>query len=119
PVQSKYEAQGPIDLLQLLRNPQTVDNVTRLLNTLNNLMQTWNNIKTTLSDAIFLRDMVCLLVKLTSLAYLVKDQGPGAYFAAAAILVSDGISFLDWYEKIRIFMSRRLRTPPPPMFKVQ
>nr|AHX26969.1 polyprotein [Cosavirus A] len=110
----EYTVHGPVtDLIQLARKPETVDNVNRLLTTLNTLMAKWNNLKETVTDAVFLRDMVCLLVKLTSLLYLVHGQGPGAYFAAASILMADGISFFDWYEKIKIFMARKLRVSPP------
>ncbi|AFJ04540.1 polyprotein [cosavirus A19] len=110
----EYTAHGPVtELIQLARKPETVDNVNRLLTTLNTLMAKWNNLKETVSDAVFLRDMVCLLVKLTSLMYLVHGQGPGAYFAAASILLADGITFFDWYEKIKIFMARKLRVSPP------
>lgn len=110
----EYTAHGPVtELIQLARKPETVDNVNRLLTTLNTLMAKWNNLKDTFTDAVFLRDMVCLLVKLTSLMYLVHGQGPGAYFAAASILLADGITFFDWYEKIKIFMARKLRVPPP------
>nr|QAA77575.1 polyprotein [Human cosavirus] len=110
----EYTAHGPVtELIQLARKPETVDNVNRLLTTLNTLMAKWNNLKETVTDAVFLRDMVCLLVKLTSLMYLVHGQGPGAYFAAASILLADGITFFDWYEKIKIFMARKLRVSPP------
>lgn len=110
----EYTAHGPVtELIQLARKPETVDNVNRLLTTLNTLMAKWNNLKDTVTDAVFLRDMVCLLVKLTSLMYLVHGQGPGAYFAAASILLADGITFFDWYEKIKIFMARKLRVSPP------
>lgn len=110
----EYTAHGPVtELIQLARKPETVDNVNRLLTTLNTLMAKWNNLKETITDAVFLRDMVCLLVKLTSLMYLVHGQGPGAYFAAASILLADGITFFDWYEKIKIFMARKLRVSPP------
>lgn len=110
----EFTAHGPVtELIQLARKPETVDNVNRLLTTLNTLMAKWNNLKETITDAVFLRDMVCLLVKLTSLMYLVHGQGPGAYFAAASILLADGITFFDWYEKIKIFMAKKLRVSPP------
>nr|QAA77578.1 polyprotein [Human cosavirus] len=120
PVPSKFEAQGPkIDLVNLLREPKTLENVNSLISSLNNLMDKWNSLKETLTDAVFYRDMVCLIVKLSSLAYLVHNQGPGAYLAASLILVSDGITFLDWYEKICTFLSKRFRTPPPQIFRTQ
>nr|AQM40272.1 polyprotein [Human cosavirus] len=114
PTYSKFQTQGPtVDLLNLARNPQTVENVTRLLNTLNTLMDKWNNMKQTLTSASFYSEILCLLIKLGSLFYLVHGQGPSAYFAASAILVADGVSFLDWHTRIKQFLSTKLRTTPP------
>nr|YP_002956082.1 2B [Cosavirus E] len=117
---SKFCVQGPTsDFIRLVRDPETLDNVNRLLSTLNNLMAKWNSFKHMCLDSYFLRDILCLLTKLTALGFLVHNQGPSAYLAAAAILISDGISFLDWYDKIKRFMSRRLRISPPPFCLAQ
>ncbi|AHV83701.1 polyprotein [Human cosavirus] len=114
PMCSKFQVQGSMsDFLNVARKPETLDNVTRLLTTLNNLMNKWNNVKHMCCDSYFLRDILCLLVKLTSLSYLVAGQGPSAYLAASAVLIADGISFLDWYEKIKRFLGTRFRVPPP------
>nr|QAA77580.1 polyprotein [Human cosavirus] len=111
---SKFQVQGSMsDFLNVARKPETLDNVTRLLTTLNNLMNKWNNVKHMCCDSYFLRDILCLLVKLTSLSYLVSGQGPSAYLAASAVLIADGISFLDWYEKIKRFLGTRFRVSPP------
>lgn len=120
PTCSKFQAQGPTsDFIRLVRDPETLDNVNRLLSTLNNLMSKWNSFKHMCMDSYFLRDILCLLTKLTALGFLVHNQGPSAYFAAATILISDGISFLDWYDRIKRFMSKRLRIPPPPFCLAQ
>ncbi|AIZ66891.1 polyprotein [Cosavirus JMY-2014] len=120
PCNSKFYVQSPLsEFLQVAKKPETLDNVTRLLNTLNNVINKWNELKTTMTDAVFLRDMVCLIVKLMSLGYLVKNGGPGSYFAAASVLLCDGITFFDWYEKIRMVASKYFRTPPPPFALVQ
>lgn len=114
PMCSKFQVQGSMaDFLNVARKPETLDNVTRLLTTLNNLMNKWNNVKHMCCDSYFLRDILCLLVKLTSLSYLVAGQGPSAYLAASAVLIADGISFLDWYEKIKRFLGTRFRVSPP------
>nr|AFJ04538.1 polyprotein [Human cosavirus E/D] len=114
PMCSKFQVQGSMsDFLNVARKPETLDNVTRLLTTLNNLMNKWNNVKHMCCDSYFLRDILCLLVKLTSLSYLVSGQGPSAYLAASAVLIADGISFLDWYEKIKRFLGTRFRVSPP------
>nr|QAA77577.1 polyprotein [Human cosavirus] len=114
PMHSKFQVQGSMsDFLNVARKPETLDNVTRLLTTLNNLMNKWNNVKHMCCDSYFLRDILCLLVKLTSLSYLVAGQGPSAYLAASAVLIADGISFLDWYEKIKRFLGTRFRVSPP------
>ncbi|AFJ04539.1 polyprotein [cosavirus F1] len=113
-VNTKFAAQGPVmELINMARDPTTVENVTRLVTTLNNLMEKWNNLKETMTDAVFLRDMLCLLIKFGSLLYLCQDKGPTAYFAAATVFLCDGITFFDWYDKIKTFLSTRLRTAPP------
>nr|QHN64364.1 polyprotein [Cosavirus F] len=114
PVMSVPQAQGPVaDLLKVAREPKTVENVHRLLTTLNTLMDTWNSMCEKLSDAKFFRDLLCLLTKLSALLFLCHNQGTTAYLAAAAIMVADGVTFYDWYEKIKAFLSKRFRTIPP------